>query len=96
MLRTFWYVTLPAVFPGLVVAALFAFLLAWAEYIMTLLIGGGEVQTLPLILFSFATSDLSIASALSIVFIVPAIVILFFSSRFLSGDRTSIGGFGRL
>jgi putative spermidine/putrescine transport system permease protein len=95
-LRTFWHVTLPAVIPGLVVAALFAFLLAWAEYIMTLLIGGGEVQTLPLILFSFATSDLSIASALSIVFILPAIVILFFSSRFLSGDRTSIGGFGRL
>lgn len=95
-IRTFWYVTLPAVFPGLVVAALFAFLLAWSEYIMTLLIGGGEVQTLPLILFSFATSDLSIASALSIVFVLPAIVILIFSSRFLSGDRATIGGFGRL
>jgi putative spermidine/putrescine transport system permease protein len=95
-MRVFWHVTLPAVFPGLVVAALFAFLLAWSEYIMTLLIGGGQVQTLPLILFSFATSDLSIASALSIVFILPAIVILIFSSRYLSGDRASIGGFGRL
>lgn len=94
--RVFWHVTLPAVFPGLVVAALFAFLIAWSEYIMTLLIGGGQVQTLPLILFSFATSDLSIASALSIVFIIPAIVILLFSSRFLSGDRATIGGFGRL
>lgn len=94
--RTFWHVTLPAVFPGLVVAALFAFLLAWSEYIMTLLIGGGQVQTLPLLLFSFATSDLSIAAALSIVFILPAIVILLFSSRYLSGGRATIGGFGRL
>ena len=95
-LRTFVHVTLPAVFPGLVVAMLFAFLIAWSEYIMTLLIGGGVVRTLPLVLFSFATSDLSVASALCVLFVIPAVVILFVSSRFLSGDRTTMGGFGRL
>jgi putative spermidine/putrescine transport system permease protein len=95
-LRAFFHVTLPAVFPGLVVAALFAFLIAWSEYIMTLLIGGGVVKTLPLLLFSFATSDLSIASALCLLCILPAIVILVMSSRYLSGGRANIGGFGRL
>lgn len=95
-LRAFVHVTLPAVFPGLVVAALFAFLIAWSEYIMTLLIGGGVVQTLPLLLFSFATSDLSIASALCVLFVAPAIAILVVSSRYLSGDRATMGGFGRL
>ena len=94
--RAFRHVTLPAVFPGLVVAALFAFLIAWSEYIMTLLIGGGVVQTLPLVLFAFATSDLSVASAVCMLFVAPAIVIMFVSSRFLSGDRSTMGGFGRL
>ncbi len=95
-LRTFIHVTLPAVFPGLVVAMLFAFLIAWSEYIMTLLIGGGVIRTLPLVLFAFASSDLSIASALCVLFVIPAVVILIVSSRFLSGDRTSMGGFGKL
>lgn len=95
-LRAFLHVTLPAVFPGLVVAALFAFLIAWSEYIMTLLIGGGVVQTLPLLLFSFATSDLSVASAMCMLFVAPAILILVVTSRFLSGDRGTMGGFGRL
>jgi putative spermidine/putrescine transport system permease protein len=95
-LRAFWHVTLPAIFPGLVVAALFGFLISWSEYIMTLLIGGGVVQTLPLMLFSFAGSDLGIASALCVLCVVPAIVILIVSSRYLSGDKTTLGGFGRL
>ncbi len=94
--RTFLYVTLPAILPGLIVAMFFAFLISWSEYIMTLLIGGGIVQTLPLLLFSFAGTDLSIAAAISVLCVVPAIVIVFISSRFLSGDRGTIGGFGRL
>ncbi len=94
--RAFVHVTLPAIFPGLIVAMLFAFLIAWSEYIMTLLIGGGVVRTLPLLLFSFATSDLSIAAALCVLFVIPAIVIMFLSSRFLSGDRQTMGGFGKL
>jgi putative spermidine/putrescine transport system permease protein len=95
-LRAFWHVTLPAIFPGLVVAALFGFLISWSEYIMTLLIGGGVVQTLPLMLFSFAGSDLGIASALCVLCVIPAVVILIVSSRYLSGDKTTLGGFGRL
>jgi putative spermidine/putrescine transport system permease protein len=95
-LRAFVHVTLPAVFPGLIVATLFAFLIAWSEYVMTLLIGGGVVRTLPLVMFSFATSDLSVASALCVLFVAPAIVILVLSSRYLSGGRANIGGFGRL
>jgi putative spermidine/putrescine transport system permease protein len=95
-LRAFWHVTLPALFPGLVVAVLFAFLISWSEYIMTLLIGGGVVQTLPLLLFSFAGTDLGIASAMCVLCVAPAIVILIASSRYLSGDRASLGGFGRI
>ncbi len=41
---------------AMVVGALFAFIISWSQYILTLLIGGGRVITLPVLLFSFANS----------------------------------------
>lgn len=96
-LKTFWYVTLPAIFPGIVVGGLFAFLISWSQYALTLLIGGGAVVTLPIQLFVFASSgDNAITGALSIVFLLPALVILVLTSKFLTGKNAAVGGFGRL
>lgn len=96
-LKTLWYVTLPAVFPGLMVAALFAFLISWGQYITTLLIGGGIVKTLPLVLFTLAgTNDTASTAAVSIIFVFPAIIFLLISSRFLTGDKSGLGGLGRV
>ena len=94
-LRVFMHVTFPAVLPGLVVAAFFAFLISWSEYLMTLIIGGGIVITLPILLFQFVGSDPSIAAALSLFFIAPAIVLMILTSRYLSGDQSAVGGIGR-
>jgi putative spermidine/putrescine transport system permease protein len=95
--KTFFLITLPAVFPGIVTGAMFAFLISWGQYILTVLIGGGRVITLPLLLFAFATSrDNPLMSALSIVFLLPAIIILFFTSKFLSGKFSTMGGFGNI
>ncbi len=94
-LRVFVHVTFPAVLPGLIVAAFFAFLISWSEYIMTVLIGGGTVVTLPLLLFSFVGSDPSVAAALSLFFIAPAIVLMVLTSRYLSGEQSAVGGVGR-
>ncbi len=94
-LRVFVHVTLPAVLPGLVVAAFFAFLISWSEYIMTVLIGGGQVLTLPILLFAFVGSDPSVAAALSLFFIAPAVVLMVLTSRYLSGDQAAVGGLGR-
>lgn len=85
--RIFWHVTLPAIFPGVVVAGLFAFLISWSQYLLTLLIGGGSVITLPVLLLSFANSgDYAITAALSLVFIAPALLALLFSTRHLAGQ----------
>jgi putative spermidine/putrescine transport system permease protein len=94
-MRVFLHVTFPAVLPGLIVAAFFAFLISWSEYIMTLLIGGGIVVTLPLLLVDFVGSDPAIAAALSLFFIAPAIVLMILTSRYLSGDESAVGGIGR-
>ena len=42
--RVLLFVTLPLLRPALLLAALFAFLISWSEYVLTLLIGGGQVR----------------------------------------------------
>ena len=97
MLATFWYVTLPAIFPGIVVASLFAFLISWSQYILTFLIGAGQVITMPVLLFSTASgSNNALTAAMSLVFVAPSIVILILTARYLSGKSSAIGGFGQL
>ncbi len=95
--RRLLLVTVPAVRPGLVVAALFAFLISWSEYILTLLIGGGTVRTLPLLLFAaIGSADLPAAAALSLVIALPPLVLVALTSRLLTGRTPAVVGFGRL
>lgn len=94
--KILWYVTLPSIFPGIMIGALFVFLVSWSQYILTLLIGGGKVITLPLLLFSFATSGRNdITGAIGIIYIIPGIIVLLLTAKYLSG-RSSISGFGQI
>jgi putative spermidine/putrescine transport system permease protein len=78
------YVTLPAIAPGLAVAAAFAFLISWSQYLMTILIGGGRVLTLPLALVAFQRGgDEGITAALSLVFLFPTLAVFVAVSRYL-------------
>ena len=84
--RVFFRVTLPLIFPGVVVAALFSFLLSWSQYVSTLIIGGGQVATLPILLFSLVgAGDRPVAAAVSLLFIAPALGVLLVSARRLGG-----------
>ena len=95
--QTFRHVTLPAIAPGIMVGALFAFLVSWSQYVLTLLIGGGRVVTLPLLLFSFATSGRNdITGAIAMIYILPGVVVLLLTARHLTGRSGAVGGFGRL
>lgn len=88
-------VTLPAVRPALVVAAFLAFLISWSEYILTLLVGGGTVRTLPLLLFAaIGSADLTAAAALSLVIAVPPLLLVGVTARQLTG--AGLVGVGRL
>lgn len=85
-----WRVMLPMTFSGVLVAALFAFLLSWSQYLSTLIIGGGKLITLPILLFSLMGSgDRPVAAAVSLVFVVPAFVALLFSAHHLGRRQTA-------
>lgn len=98
--KTFLLVTLPQVAPGVAVAALFSFLVSWSQYILTVLIGGGNVVTLTMLLFGAAGgNDPVITAVYAILFALPAIVALVVALRFVNngaGSGTSLVGLGKV
>ncbi len=93
--QVFRHVTLPAILPGLVTGALFAFLVSSSQYVLTLMIGGGRVVTLPLILYAYAGAGRDdIASAIGLVSVLPGLLVLLLTARFLSGRHPDLRGLG--
>lgn len=87
-LRCFVNVTLPVVLPGLLTGALFAFLVSWSQYLLTLAIGGGRVQTLPLVLYSYAAAGRNdVAGAIAVLYVLPGVLILLLTARRLSAGQ---------
>lgn len=80
-LQTFRLVELPLLRSVLPLSMMFSFLISWSQYLFTVFIGGGNLITLPMLLFSTLTSgDYSLIGALSMVFVLPALIIVIFSS----------------
>lgn len=77
--QTFWRILLPLVTPGLIAASVFAFILAWNEFILAnVVLLSSRSQTLPLWLAGFQSSfkeiDWSGLMASSSLFALPVIV----------------------
>ena len=95
-LQVWRHVTLPIILPGVVVGALFAFLISWNEFLLTFFVGSGRVFTLPMVLFtSLQGGNQGLTAAVAITSILPALIFLLFSSRALQDDA-AIGGLGNV
>lgn len=83
-------VQLPLIGPALARAAFLAFLVGWSDYLVTLLIGGGSLVTVPLLVASSAsgTGNDGIVAVLSVAAIAPPLALLLLLG--LSGRR--LGG----
>ena len=72
--------TVPAVAPALAAAALLGLLVSWSQYGTSLAVAGG-IPMLPVVLLPFVGSDPQIAAALSVVFLIPALLALLATAR---------------
>jgi len=89
--RIFFRVTLRLLLPGLVVAGLFAFLISWSQYLLTLLIGGGQVLTLPMLLFSAVSGgNPTTIAGLSLLFVGPPVLVIAATARYLDQHGETI------
>ena len=93
-LQVLWRVHLPLVAPGLARAAFLSFLVGWSDYVITVLVGGGTIVTLPFLVGSFAAGvgNDAIVAVLSLSAIVPPLLLLLalgrFGRRYAGGTRT--------
>lgn len=81
-------VTLPLVRPGLLVAAAFAFLVSWSQYLLTLLVGSGRVVTLTMLLFTaLSGGNPATIATLALLAAAPAVILLGPAGRSSPGRR---------
>ncbi len=87
--QVWWRVTVPAILPGLLVSMLFAFLVSWSEYLLTLIVGGAQVLTLPLLLFSAVQGgDYAMTGAVSLLYLAPTLLVFALALPRVRGWRT--------
>ncbi|MFO1056280.1 MAG: carbohydrate ABC transporter permease [Dongiaceae bacterium] len=76
--RTLWMVALPLALPGIVAAAVFAFIFCWTEFFFALILTSRNAFTLPTVFrafLGFQASQYGEASALAVTSLVPSIIL---------------------
>lgn len=90
-LRTFFIITLPLAWPGIMVASLFTFLGSMEEGAGTLLVGLPNIKTLPVEMYSVIFDYPGTAgAALALMLLVPILVILIVAMKLL-GSKSITG-----
>lgn len=75
--QRFRLVTFPLLRPGLAVAAAFAFLVSWSQYLLTLLTGSGHVITITMLLYNaLSGGNPTVIGTLALVAAGPTVVLL--------------------
>lgn len=72
------HVTIPQLLPGIISSLSMCYIMSFSQYFLTLLVGGGKVQTFVLVLFPYLSGgDRTIACAYSAVFLVITFGVFF-------------------
>ena len=76
--QTLVRVRMPLTAPALAAAAFLAFLVGWSDYVVTLIVGGGQLVTLPLLVgaLSSASGNDAMVAATSVVALLPPVLLL--------------------
>jgi len=87
--QVLWRITLPMMRRQIAEAVAIGFLISWAQYALTLTVGGGTVHTLPLEVFSYMRAGSgNYAASAALVMIVPPLLALA-AARYAAG-RTDV------
>lgn len=78
--QAFTRVTLPLARSGIISAAIFCFIFSWNEFLYALILGGGDVKTLPVVIPSLINQrgvEWGVIAAIGSVVILPILVLIF-------------------
>lgn len=83
-LDMYFHITLPKLFPSFIVGSSLVIIISFAQYVTTLVIGGGKIITLPVIIYPYISGgNFRVSSILSVIFIVVNFLLIFFFERFM-------------
>lgn len=92
--QTFVYITLPAIMPGIVAGSIFVFLIAVNQFVLNFLVGGGNVVTLPILMFDFigpgGGQNPTIAASMTLILSIPGLLFLFATERMVKEEFFSM------
>ena len=80
--EAFRYVTLPAILPGVVAAALLAFTVSFDDYVITSMVAGVDSETLPMVIYAIARRGVN-----PVVNAISALIVVGFGSLILVSER---------
>jgi spermidine/putrescine transport system permease protein len=80
--QAFRYVTLPAILPGVIAAALLAFTVSFDDYVITSLVAGVDSETLPMVIYAIARRGVN-----PVVNAISALIVIGFGSLVLISER---------
>jgi ABC-type spermidine/putrescine transport system permease subunit II len=92
-LRAFCKITIPLILPSLLGAALFAFLASWDEVVIVLFVGGALLQTLPVQMFQFLTTEVRPTIAAASTMLIAGLLLTLLAARVLTGRGVRIRRF---
>jgi spermidine/putrescine transport system permease protein len=81
-LQAFWYVTLPALAPGILAAALLALTVSFDDYVITSMVAGVDSETLPMVIYAMARRGAS-----PVINAISALITLVFGVLILISER---------
>ncbi len=89
-------ILIPMVMPGLIAGSIFTFINSLEEFSLTFVIGTPTFQTIPTVLFDYLGYHFirTNAAVVSIILLVPSVVLLFITERFLKAEYLS-SAFGK-
>jgi spermidine/putrescine transport system permease protein len=80
--QAFRYVTLPAIWPAVIAAALLAFTVSFDDYVITSLVAGVNSETLPMVIYAIARRGVN-----PVVNAISALIVFGFGSLILVSER---------
>ncbi len=81
-LKSFIYITLPLLAPGIMASISMAYIISFSQYFITLLIGGGKVKSFSVLMVPFiAKGDRSLGSAYALIFVISTLLVFVIIDR---------------
>src|SRR4051812_20611928 len=91
--QMFWHVLLPAAAPGLIAAAMFAFMTAWNDYLFAVILTSTIAsKTMPVVVAGFATdvtTERTLMASGGVMAVIPPLVLAFIFQRLIAQGLTS-------